>query len=71
MSDGTPLAPHITRRLGEMETRTSTATSVGDIGTLTQSFLRACRAENLSPSTIEVYGSALERFTRSWERSQR
>ena len=46
-----------------METRTSTATSVGDIGTLRASFLRACRAENLSPSTVEVYGSALDRFT--------
>ena len=37
--------------------------SVGDVTLLTASFLRACRAENLSPSTIEVYGSACERFT--------
>jgi site-specific recombinase XerD len=41
----------------------STTTSVGDIGTLTQSWTRACRAENLSPNTIEVYGSACQRLT--------
>src|SRR5215207_9508763 len=45
-----------------MDTRTSTATSVGDIALLTQSFLRACRAENLSPSTVEVYGGAGAQF---------
>ena len=45
-----------------METRSSTANSLGDIGVLTQSFLRACRAENLSPSTVEVYGGACEQF---------
>jgi site-specific recombinase XerD len=39
-----------------------TTLSVGDIRTLTQSFLRACRAENLSPSTLDVYGGACDQF---------
>jgi site-specific recombinase XerD len=45
-----------------MESKISTANSVGDIGVLTQSFLRACRAENLSPSTVEIYGSGVAQF---------
>ncbi len=46
-----------------METRTSTANSVGDIGVLTQSWVRACRPENPSTNTIAVYSSAVERFS--------
>jgi len=44
--------------------KTDTAISLGDIGTLTQSWMRAIRAENLSPKTIEVYRSACEQFER-------
>ena len=45
-----------------MDMKTSTTPSLGDIGLLSTSFLRACRAENLSPNTIDVYGGACEQF---------
>ncbi len=45
-----------------MGMQTSTATSVGDVRILTASFLRACRAENLSPRTVQTYGEACEQF---------
>ena len=43
-----------------MDMKTNTAPSLGDIGLLTASFLRACRAENLSPNTLKLYGGACE-----------
>ena len=38
--------------------------SVGDTTILSASFLRACRAENLSPRTVQTYGEACDQFAR-------